>query len=169
VKNLVATSNRRANAVATLPAEVCGLTLSLLDLTNNELTTLPPRLGTMTTLRRLVLDGNPLRALPHSVLAGPTTKLLESLRKKMPEEEGDARGATAAAVRSGNVFGEDERHHAVAAAQRVASAAAPSSLSLAGGCRRPRALCIYSFRVLRRLSRYPTKPFPPNVCSSHVH
>ena len=128
---LVATSNRRANAVATLPGEVCGLTLSLLDLTNNELTALPPKLGTMTTLRRLVLDGNPLRSLPHSVLAGPISKLLESLRKKLPED--DARGNAAPAVRSGNVFGEDERRHAVAAAQRVASAAAPSTLSLAGG------------------------------------
>lgn len=139
MSDLVATSKRRANAVATLPGEVCGLTLSLLDLTNNELTALPPRLGTMTTLRRLVLDGNPLRALPHSVLAGPTTKLLESLRKKLPEE-GDARGVPASTVRSGNVFGEDERRQAVAAAQRVASAAAPSTLSLAGRCRRPRAL-----------------------------
>ena len=60
--------------------EVCALALSLLDLSNNELSALPPQLGHMTTLRRLVLDGNPFRALSHSVLTGPTTKLLESLR-----------------------------------------------------------------------------------------
>lgn len=53
----------RDNQLRDVPVELCVLKLQLLDVANNNLGTLPPELGLMTSLRRLVLDGNPLRAL----------------------------------------------------------------------------------------------------------
>ncbi|MEW5312429.1 MAG: hypothetical protein WDW38_004066 [Sanguina aurantia] len=61
----------RNNRISELPDGICSLKLSLLDLTNNDLQKLPPRLGLMTSLRSLPLDGNPLRQIPRNVVAGP--------------------------------------------------------------------------------------------------
>ena len=47
----------------------------------------PPRLQ-LTTLRRLPLDGNPLRALRNELAVGPTPKLLQWLRDKIPDNAG---------------------------------------------------------------------------------
>ncbi|MEW5312430.1 MAG: hypothetical protein WDW38_004066 [Sanguina aurantia] len=60
----------RNNRISELPDGICSLKLSLLDLTNNDLQKLPPRLGLMTSLRSLPLDGNPLRQIPRNVVAG---------------------------------------------------------------------------------------------------
>ncbi|CAH1417187.1 unnamed protein product [Lactuca virosa] len=43
--------------------EAWKLKLPVLDLSNNSLSSLPPEIGLMTTLRRLVLTGNPIRTL----------------------------------------------------------------------------------------------------------
>lgn len=42
----------------------------------NELAAVAPELGRCTTLRRLVLDGNPLRSIRQNLLTGPTVDLL---------------------------------------------------------------------------------------------
>ena len=47
--------------LTSLPEAVCELKLGLLDVADNDLITLPPRLGRMTTLRALPYSGNPLR------------------------------------------------------------------------------------------------------------
>ena len=49
--------------LTSLPEAVCELELALLDLTDNDLDSLPPQLGRMTTLRALPFSGNPLRYL----------------------------------------------------------------------------------------------------------
>jgi len=48
---------------------------------------LPGEIGLVTTLRRIVLDGNPLRTIRRDLTMGPVSKLLDSLRKKLPVEE----------------------------------------------------------------------------------
>lgn len=47
--------------LSSFPEAACELNLALLDLTDNDLITLPPKLGRMTSLRALPLSGNPLR------------------------------------------------------------------------------------------------------------
>ncbi|KAJ0774259.1 hypothetical protein HanOQP8_Chr03g0109491 [Helianthus annuus] len=41
----------------------------------------------MTTLRKLVLTGNPIRTLRSSLVTGPTPALLRFLRSRLPAEE----------------------------------------------------------------------------------
>ena len=52
--------------LTSFPEAACSLNLALLDLTNNDLASLPPQLGLMTSLRALPLSGNPLRCSPLS-------------------------------------------------------------------------------------------------------
>ncbi|BBH01819.1 Leucine-rich repeat family protein, partial [Prunus dulcis] len=57
------TLDLHSNQLKEYPVEACKLRLSLLNLSNNSLSGLPPELGKMTTLRKLLLTGNPLRTL----------------------------------------------------------------------------------------------------------
>jgi len=74
------------------PAEACKLRLSVLDLSNNSLSGLPPEIGMMTTLRKILLAGNPLRSLRSSLVNGPTPALLKYLRSRLPTNEESAAG-----------------------------------------------------------------------------
>ena len=47
--------------LSSFPEAACELNVALLDLADNNLTTLTPKLGRMTSLRALPLSGNPLR------------------------------------------------------------------------------------------------------------
>uniref|UniRef100_A0A061SEL3 Leucine-rich repeat family protein isoform 2 n=2 Tax=Tetraselmis sp. GSL018 TaxID=582737 RepID=A0A061SEL3_9CHLO len=116
----------RRNKLTRIPAELSQLRLSLLDLTDNNLSTVPPELGNMTTLRKLLLDGNPLKLMRRDIVSAPTPRLLEWLRNKIPDGGGavGARDSGAAASRSGNIFGEDG---AALAADRVSKLFAASS------------------------------------------
>ncbi|GBG00125.1 hypothetical protein Rsub_12736 [Raphidocelis subcapitata] len=75
----------RHNLLTEFPAALCGLPLTLLDLTANSLRSLPPELGLMTTLRSVPLDGNPLKLVRREVWAGPVSALLEHLRSRLPD------------------------------------------------------------------------------------
>jgi Leucine-rich repeat (LRR) protein len=69
------------NAIAEVPDFVlCMEHLTRLDLTNNNISKLPPRLGFMSYLRALLLDGNPLRVPRRAVVERGTAHLLEYLR-----------------------------------------------------------------------------------------
>ena len=76
------------NEMKTFPGPSCReMQLQTLDLSNNNLSGLPGEVGLITTLRRLPLDGNPLRTIRRDLTMGPIGRLLESLRKKLPVEE----------------------------------------------------------------------------------
>ncbi|KAM7504022.1 hypothetical protein LguiB_002926 [Lonicera macranthoides] len=81
------TFDLHSNQLKEYPVEACKLRLSLLDLSNNSLSGLPVEMGLMTTLRKLLLNGNPLRTLRSSLVSGPTPALLKYLRSRLPTDE----------------------------------------------------------------------------------
>ncbi|KAF4079311.1 hypothetical protein AMELA_G00191740 [Ameiurus melas] len=58
--------------------------LSTLDLQNNDIMQVPPELGNCTSLRALLLDGNPFRNPRAAIIAKGTDALLEYLRSRIP-------------------------------------------------------------------------------------
>ncbi|XP_023696226.2 leucine-rich repeat-containing protein 40 [Paramormyrops kingsleyae] len=58
--------------------------LSTLDLQNNDILHVPPELGNCTSLRALMLDGNPFRHPRAAIVAKGTDSLLEYLRSRIP-------------------------------------------------------------------------------------
>ncbi|KAI8552616.1 hypothetical protein RHMOL_Rhmol06G0280600 [Rhododendron molle] len=86
------TFDLHSNKLKEYPAEACKLRLSVLDLSNNSLSGLPPEIGMMTTLRKILLVGNPLRSLRSSLVNGPTPALLQYLRSRLPVNEESAAG-----------------------------------------------------------------------------
>ncbi|KAF3608136.1 hypothetical protein DY000_02050498 [Brassica cretica] len=81
------TLDLRSNQLKEYPVGGCKLKLSYLDLSNNSLTGLHPELGNMTTLKKLVLVGNPLRTLRSTLVNGPTAALLKYLRSRLSNGE----------------------------------------------------------------------------------
>ncbi|KAI5109366.1 leucine-rich repeat-containing protein 40, partial [Silurus meridionalis] len=58
--------------------------LSTLDLQNNDIMQVPPELGNCTSLRALMLDGNPFRNPRAAIVAKGTDAILEYLRSRIP-------------------------------------------------------------------------------------
>lgn len=59
--------------------------LQELDLSNNQLSNLPPQMGLMApTLRVLMLEGNCIRAIRRPVLEKGTAAVLEWLKDRIP-------------------------------------------------------------------------------------
>mmetsp|Transcript_30197 Transcript_30197/g.56130 ORF Transcript_30197/g.56130 Transcript_30197/m.56130 type:complete len:633 (-) Transcript_30197:945-2843(-) len=87
------------NRLAELSAEVALLTeLKVLDVSNNDLNDLPPSLGYIATLQRLLVEGNPIRSIRRSLLCQSTVDLKKYLctrgpplqASKVPAREGKA-------------------------------------------------------------------------------
>lgn len=78
------TLDLHSNQLKEFPAEACKLRLLVLDLSNNSLSGLPAEMGLMTSLRRLVLTGNPMRTIRSTLVAGPTPALLKYLASRLP-------------------------------------------------------------------------------------
>ncbi|XP_051259246.1 leucine-rich repeat-containing protein 40 [Dicentrarchus labrax] len=77
----------RDNKIKTLPEEITLLsTLTRLDLTNNDITTLPASLSLLPNLKVLLLEGNPLRGIRRDLLTKGTNELLKHLRGRIKEE-----------------------------------------------------------------------------------
>lgn len=77
----------RSNQLNEYPVEACKLHLSVLDLSNNALSGLPAEIGLMTSLRKLVLTGNPIRTIRSTLVSGPTPALLKYLRSRLPSAQ----------------------------------------------------------------------------------
>ncbi|XP_064477239.1 leucine-rich repeat-containing protein 40-like [Ornithodoros turicata] len=68
--------------------------LERLDLTNNDLATLPYTLGTMTHIHCLGVEGNPLRAIRKDILKRGTVHLLKWLQERLSENPENAKRRT---------------------------------------------------------------------------
>ncbi|XP_053324764.1 leucine-rich repeat-containing protein 40 [Spea bombifrons] len=78
----------RDNKLKSLPEEITLLQgLERLDLTNNDLGGLPNALGNLPNLKSLQLDGNPLRGLRRDLLSKGTQELLKYLRSRIQAPE----------------------------------------------------------------------------------
>uniref|UniRef100_A0AAR2IQF2 Leucine-rich repeat-containing protein 40 n=1 Tax=Pygocentrus nattereri TaxID=42514 RepID=A0AAR2IQF2_PYGNA len=76
----------RDNKVKTLPEEVTLLQgLERLDLTNNDISSVPFGLGTLPKLTSLALEGNPLRTIRRELLTKGTSELLKYLRSRIQD------------------------------------------------------------------------------------
>lgn len=84
----------RGNKITLLTDHALPSTLSRLDLTNNDISTLPPSLGLLPNLKVLLLDGNPLRGLRRELLTRGTEELLKYLRGRIKEEPDSSSGST---------------------------------------------------------------------------
>ncbi|XP_061540027.1 leucine-rich repeat-containing protein 40 isoform X2 [Phycodurus eques] len=92
----------RDNKIETLPDELAALSaLTRLDLTNNDIGTLPASLGLLPDLQILLLEGNPLRGIRRDLLTKGTNELLKYLRGRTKEEPDSAADVPAAATLPG--------------------------------------------------------------------
>lgn len=69
--------------------------LARLDAQNNNISRLPPELGVFAKLTSIVLDGNPLRSIRRDVVAKGTFELMKFLRDKMTSADGESSQPTA--------------------------------------------------------------------------
>ncbi|XP_040896012.1 leucine-rich repeat-containing protein 40 [Toxotes jaculatrix] len=77
----------RDNKINSLPEQITLLsTLTRLDLTNNDIATLPASLSLLPNLKVLLLEGNPLRGIRRDLLTKGTNELLKYLRGRIKEE-----------------------------------------------------------------------------------
>jgi Leucine-rich repeat (LRR) protein len=60
-----------------------------LDVQNNELATLPPRLSLIRSLNSIVLDGNPLRGVRRDIISKGTVEVLKYLKTRLSVTEND--------------------------------------------------------------------------------
>jgi len=79
--------------------------LERLDLTNNDLSTLPLVLGTMTALKSVVLDGNPMKGIRRDIVMRGTTELKKYLRSRMDEPSSGPASAVASGPITSGVIG----------------------------------------------------------------
>ncbi len=76
----------RDNKIAVLPDEITILVgLERLDLTNNDLSTLPYALGTLNSLKSIVLDGNPMKKIRRDIIMRGTNEIKKYLRSRMDD------------------------------------------------------------------------------------
>ncbi|XP_062920288.1 leucine-rich repeat-containing protein 40 [Mobula hypostoma] len=86
----------RDNKLKSLPDEILLLQgLERLDLTNNDISSLPYKLGNLPKLKSLLLEGNPLRSIRRDITNRGTQELLKYLRSRIEEQPGDNDPATA--------------------------------------------------------------------------
>ncbi|XP_078264110.1 leucine-rich repeat-containing protein 40 [Rhinoraja longicauda] len=86
----------RDNKLKSLPDEILLLQgLERLDLTNNDICSLPYQLGNLPNLKSLLLEGNPLRSIRRDIINRGTQELLKYLRSRMEDGEGDSGPGTA--------------------------------------------------------------------------
>ena len=80
------------NGISSLPVdELTPLTqLQTLDISMNDVSSLPPDLARLPLLQNLTIAGNPIRSIPHSVQQRGATAVIDLLRKRLPESAGGA-------------------------------------------------------------------------------
>ncbi|GCB69992.1 leucine-rich repeat-containing protein 40 [Scyliorhinus torazame] len=98
----------RDNKLKSLPDEIILLQdLERLDLTNNDISSLPYALGSLPVLKSLLLEGNPLRTIRRDIIKRGTQELLKFLRSRIQEQptgQDDSCSATAMTLPSESVI-----------------------------------------------------------------
>ena len=76
----------QANQLIICPDDIYLLrNLKVLDMSNNCLTNLPPSLGYMTSLQKILLEGNSIRTIKRPLLSSPVAEELKTfLRTRGP-------------------------------------------------------------------------------------
>ena len=77
-------SNNKINQVDALTVLV---KLQRCDLSNNDLSTLPPRMGLLKDLSAIVLDGNPMKGIRREIVLKGTKELLAYLKSRLTETD----------------------------------------------------------------------------------
>lgn len=81
--------NLRGNSLTEIPEDIASMdTLERLDLSNNDLMGLPPKLGTM-NLKSVQLDGNPLKTIRLAIIQKGTFEILKYLRGRIVDTPQD--------------------------------------------------------------------------------
>lgn len=77
------------NGIRELPVpDLAGLMqLQTLDVSMNDVGTLPPQLALLPLLQNLTIIGNPIRSIPQSVQQRGATAILDLLKKRLPDSE----------------------------------------------------------------------------------
>ncbi|XP_037530631.1 leucine-rich repeat-containing protein 40 [Nematolebias whitei] len=84
---LISLLELRDNKIRTLPEQFPVLAeLTRLDLTNNDISVLPASLSLLPNLKVLLLEGNPLRGIRRDLLSKGTKEVLTYLRGRIQEE-----------------------------------------------------------------------------------
>ncbi|XP_052774191.1 leucine-rich repeat-containing protein 40-like [Mya arenaria] len=96
----------RDNKLSSLPDEIVQLqSLERLDVTNNDLAGLPNVLGTVTTLKSIVVDGNPMKTIRRDIVMRGTQEIKKYLRSRIEEPvnipEGTRNGVQSSEGQSG--------------------------------------------------------------------
>jgi Leucine-rich repeat (LRR) protein len=114
------------NKLTRLSVEVTALPLKVLDVSNNDLSDLPPELGMVVSLRRLLLDGNPMKKIRRALLDQGAEALKKYLRTRLSDPEA-AEASFAAASRAVAAAGPGVGAGSTASSRdRSAAAVAPS-------------------------------------------
>ena len=84
----VRTLDLRDNKITKIPDEITALQLlERLDVTNNDLSTLPYSLGVLPHLKAVQLEGNPMKTIRRDIIARGTVGLLKYLRSRLEEDQ----------------------------------------------------------------------------------
>jgi Leucine-rich repeat (LRR) protein len=76
------------NRIASLPIDIASLPLRVLDVSSNALVDIPGQIGTMMSLRKLLVSGNYLTQINRSkVTNADITKVKKYLRTRLPDDE----------------------------------------------------------------------------------
>lgn len=90
VENIVnvRTLDLRDNKITKIPDDIITLQLlERLDVTNNDLSTLPYSLGVLPHLKAVQLEGNPMKTIRRDIIARGTVGLLKYLRSRLEEDQ----------------------------------------------------------------------------------
>ncbi|RUS74149.1 hypothetical protein EGW08_018088 [Elysia chlorotica] len=99
----------RDNKLQKLPDEITLLAgLERLDLTNNDISNLPLALGTMTSLKAIILDGNPMRSIRRDIIMRGTNEIKKYLVSRMSDDEMEKQCEKAQPSSVGRIGGGDD-------------------------------------------------------------
>ncbi|CAI5969581.1 unnamed protein product [Closterium sp. NIES-64] len=121
-----------SNKLEDLPPSLRRLSIQAIDVSDNDLPTLPAWLGSMTSLQRVAAAGNPIRTIRSTLINGPAKNLLDYLRSRLPaasadDHDSDSASASAPAALRELTLESPPAAASAAAAPAAAAAAAPAA------------------------------------------